>query len=147
MVGPLSVFDANRSDNRKTWQEEIRFASNAIGRFSYVAGAFYQHDDTAFCVSQVLGIYDLFGVPTPPGTSPGGYNNNPQVLCNQQIEKSAAAYGEGNWKFTDTTTLTLGARLTQDKKDWTGRQQVFVQQLPSPTARSIRTSPGSSWAT
>ena len=51
---------------------------------------FYQHDDTAFCVAQVLGIYDLFGVPTPPGTSPGGYNNNPQVLCNQQIEKSAA---------------------------------------------------------
>ena len=131
VVGPLSVFDANRSDNRKTWQEEIRFASNAIGRFSYVAGAFYQHDDTAFCVSQVLGIYDLFGVPTPPGTSPGGYNNNPQVLCNQQIEKSAAAYGEGNYKITDSTTLTLGARLTQDKKDWTGRQQVFVQQLPN----------------
>jgi iron complex outermembrane receptor protein len=133
VVGPISVFDANRSDNRKTWQEEIRFASNNIGAFSYVAGLFYQHDDTAFCVSQILGIYDLFGVPTPPGTSPGGYNNNPQVLCNQQIEKSAAGYGEANWKFTEATTLTLGARLTQDKKDWTGRQQVFVQQLPSPT--------------
>ncbi len=133
VVGPISVFDANRSDNRKTWQEEIRFASNNIGQFSYVAGAFYQHDDTAFCVAQILGIYDLFGVPTPPGTSSGGYNNNPQVLCNQQIEKSAAGYGEANWKFSDATTLTFGARLTQDKKDWTGRQQVFVQQLPSPT--------------
>ncbi|HEY2808237.1 MAG TPA: TonB-dependent receptor [Steroidobacteraceae bacterium] len=133
VVGPISVFDANRSDERKTWQEEIRFASNNIGKFSYVAGLFYQHDDTAFCVAQVLGIYDLFGVPTPPGTSPGGYNNNPQVLCNQQIEKSAAGYGEANWKFTDATTLTFGARLTQDKKDWTGRQQVFVQQLPSAT--------------
>jgi iron complex outermembrane recepter protein len=133
VVGPISVFDANRSDNRKTWQEEVRFASNTDSRFNYVAGLFYQHDDTAFCVSQVLGIYDLFGVPTPPGTSPGGYNNNPQVLCNQQIEKSAAAYGEANWKFTEATTFTLGARWTQDKKDWTGRQQVFVQQLPSPT--------------
>jgi iron complex outermembrane recepter protein len=133
VVGPLSVFDANRSDDRKTWQEEIRFAANQIGRFNYVAGAFYQNDTTDFCVSQILGIYDLFGVPTPPGTSPGGYNNNPQVLCNAQVAKSIAGYGEGNWKFTDATTLTLGGRLTQDKKDWTGRQQVFVQQLPSPT--------------
>jgi len=133
VVGPLSVFDANRSDLRKTWQEEIRFASNTLGRFNYVVGAFYQHDDTRFCVAQILGIYDLFGVPTPPGTSPGGYNNNPQVLCNQQIEESAAAYGEMNFKFTEATTFTLGARMTRDSKDWTGRQQVFVQQLPSPT--------------
>lgn len=133
VVGPLSVFDANRSDRRKTFQEELRFAANAIGPFSYVAGLFYQHDTTAFCVAQVLGIYDLFGAPTLPGTSPGGYNNNPQVLCNAQTEKSYAAYGEGNYKITDSTTLTLGARLTQDSKDWIGRQQVFVQQLPSPT--------------
>ncbi len=133
VVGPLSVFDANRSDNRKTWQEELRFASNTDGAFNYVGGLFYQHDDTAFCVSQVLGIYDLFGVPTPPGTTPGGYNNNPQVLCNEQTEKSAAAYGEANYKFTEKTTFTLGARITRDEKDWTGRQQVFVQQLPSAT--------------
>ena len=31
VVGPLSVFDANRSDLRKTWQEEIRFASRDFG--------------------------------------------------------------------------------------------------------------------
>jgi iron complex outermembrane receptor protein len=132
VVGPISVFDANRSDQRKTWQEELRFASKQEGPFSYVAGLFYQHDDTRFCVAQVLGIYDLFGL-APPAPLTGGYNTNPQVLCNQQIEKSAAAYGEGNFKLTDATTLTLGARITRDSKDWTGRQQVFVQQLPSPT--------------
>jgi iron complex outermembrane receptor protein len=133
IVGPLSVFDANRSDRRKTWQEELRFASNAGQSFNYVVGAFYQHDDTKFCVAQILGIYDMFGAPTPPGAQPGGYNNNPQVLCNAQKEKSAAAFGEGNFKLNDTTTLTVGARYTNDKKDWIGRQQVFVQQLPSPT--------------
>ena len=132
VVGPVSVFDANRSDLRKTWQEEVRFASRQMGPFNYVAGLFYQHDDTKFCVAQILGIYDLFGVPTPPGAQPGGYNNNPQVLCNAQLERSAAAYGEGNWKITSNTTITLGARMTRDSKDWIGRQQVFVQQLPSP---------------
>jgi len=132
LVGPLAVFDANRADRRKTWQEELRFASQQIGNFNYVAGAFYQHDNTKFCVAQVLGIYDLFGSPTPAGLT-GGYNDNPQVLCNEQTEESKALYGESNYKFTDATTLTIGARITQDHKDWIGRQQVFVQQLPSPT--------------
>ncbi len=137
VVGPVSVFDANRSDRRKTWQEELRFASNQIGNFNYVAGAFYQHDNTKFCVAQILGIYDLFGASTPAGLSPGGYNNNPQVLCNEQTEESKALYGETNYKFTDATTLTIGARITEDSKDWIGRQQVFVQQLASPTGAVV----------
>lgn len=139
VVGSLSVFDANRADRRKTWQEEVRFAANQIGPFNYVAGAFFQHDNTKFCVSQILGIYDLFGVPTPAGTQPGGYNNNPQVLCNEQTEQSKALYGEGNYRFTDATTLTIGARITEDQKDWIGRQQVFVQQLASPTGAIVPT--------
>ena len=137
LVGPTSVFDANRSDRRKTWQEEMRFASKQIGDFNYVGGVFYQHDNTKFCVSQILGIYDLFGVPTPPGTQPGGYNNNPQVLCNEQTEKSAALFGEANYRFSEATTLTIGARVTRDSKDWIGRQQVFVQQLPSATGAIV----------
>src|SRR6185437_9875014 len=72
VVGPVSVFDANRSDIRKTWQEEVRFASRQMGPFNYVAGLFYQHDDTRFCVAQILGIYVLFGLPTPAGAQPGG---------------------------------------------------------------------------
>jgi iron complex outermembrane receptor protein len=132
LVGPISVFDANRSDRRKTWQEELRFASKQIGDFNFVAGLFYQHDNTKFCVAQILGIYDLFGVPTPAGLT-GGYNDNPQVLCNEQTEKSKAVFGETNYKFTDADTLTVGARITEDSKNWIGRQQVFVQQLPSPT--------------
>ncbi len=130
VVGPLSVFDANRSDRRKTWQEEVRFASNQEGPFNYVLGAFYQHDDTKFCVSQILGLYNLFGLsPSFPGATPGGYNNNPQVLCNAQTEKSKALFGEGNYKFSDKLTLTIGARYTEDSKDWIGRKQMFVQQL------------------
>jgi iron complex outermembrane receptor protein len=142
VVGPVSVFDANRSDLRKTWQEEVRFASKQMGRLNYVAGLFYYHDQDTFCVAQILGIYDLFGVPTPPGAQPGGYNDNPQALCNAQTEKSGAVYGQANWKFTAATTLTLGARMTRDSKDWIGRQQVFVQQLPSPTGAF---DPGFTW--
>jgi iron complex outermembrane receptor protein len=142
VVGPLSVFDANRSDDRRTWQEEVRFASKQMGPLNYVAGLFYYNDHDAFCVAQILGIYDLFGVPTPPGAQPGGYNNNPQVLCNAQSEKSSAVYAQGNWRFTPKTTLTVGARYSHITKDWIGRQQVFVQQLPSTTGQFT---PGFTW--
>ena len=137
VVGPISVFDANRSDRRSTWQEEVRFTSNQIGPFNYVAGLFYYHDYDAFCVSQLLGIYNLLGVPAPPGLQPGGYNTNPQVLCSAQRSRQAAAYGQANWKLTDKTTLTMGARITTQHDNWIGRQQVFVQQLPSPTGTIV----------
>jgi iron complex outermembrane receptor protein len=133
-VGPVSVFDANRSDVRKTYQYEARFASKDIGPINYVVGAFYQHDDTKFCVSQVLGLYDLVFIPTPDGTAAGGFNNNPQVMCNAQKATSQAAYGELNWKATDKMTVTLGARYTQDKKDFIAREQLFVQQLTNPAS-------------
>jgi iron complex outermembrane receptor protein len=130
-VGPLSVFDANRSDNRKTYQAEVRFASKDIGPFNYVAGAFYQHDDTKFCVAQILGIYDQFFDQTTNtlGLTAGGWNNNPQVACNAQEAKSTAAYAEVNFKPTDKLTLTLGGRYTKDEKNFVARTQVFVQEL------------------
>jgi len=134
VVGPVSVFDANRSDIRKTYQTELRFASRDFGAFNYVAGAFYQHDNTKFCVAQVLGLYDLFFVPTPAGTAAGGFNNNPQVMCNAQEASSQALYGELNWKTSEKMTVTLGARYTQDKKSFVAREQLFVQQFLNPAS-------------
>jgi iron complex outermembrane receptor protein len=130
-VGPLSVFDANRSDNRKTYQAEVRFASKDLGPFNYVVGAFYQHDNTKFCVAQILGIYDQFFDQTTNtlGLTPGGWNNNPQALCNAQEAKSTAAYAEVNFKPTDKLTLTLGGRYTKDEKDFVARHQQFIQEL------------------
>ncbi|MCX7056192.1 MAG: TonB-dependent receptor [Proteobacteria bacterium] len=130
-VGPLSVFDANRSDARKTYQAEVRFASKDIGIFNYVVGAFYQHDNTKFCVAQVLGIYDQFfnQLTNTLGLTPGGWNNNPQVACNAQEAKSTAAYAEFNIKPTERLTLTLGGRYTKDDKSFVARTQMFVQQL------------------
>ncbi len=130
-VGPLSVFDANRSDARKTYQAEARFASKDIGIFNYVVGAFYQHDNTKFCVAQVLGIYDQFfdNTTNTLGLTPGGWNNNPQVMCSAQESKSTAAYAEFNIKPTDKLTFTVGGRYTKDDKSFVARNQMFVQEL------------------
>ncbi|PXA84820.1 TonB-dependent receptor [Nostoc sp. 3335mG] len=121
----LSLFDINRSDNHKTFQQELRFASKFGGKFEFVSGLFYQHDTIDFCVSQVVGFLDLVGQTSPYGP----YNDNPYVLCSSQRADSTAVYTEGTFKFTDKLTLTLGGRYSWDDKKWMGRQQSFVQDI------------------
>ncbi|WP_165322901.1 TonB-dependent receptor [Rhizorhabdus phycosphaerae] len=121
----LSLFDAQRDDNRKTYQQELRFASSFEGPFNFVAGGFYQKDNTTFCVAQLLGFLDL----ASGGLPFGNWNDNPYILCNAQRSRSKAAFFEGTFKITPTLTLTGGARYTWEKKTWFGRQQVFAQQL------------------
>lgn len=121
----LSLFDANRSDDRKTYQQELRFASKLGGSFDFVAGGFYQNDKTSFCVAQVLGFLDLASGPLPFGP----WNKNPYILCNAQKASSTAAFVEGTLKISPTLTFTGGGRYTWERKTWFGRQQVFIQQL------------------
>jgi len=121
----LSLFDANRADKRKTFQQEVRFASKLRGPFQFVAGGFYQHDNTTFCVSQLLGFLDLTGATTPYGS----FNDNPYILCNAQRARSVAGFVEGTLKIVSGLTATAGVRYTDDQKTWYGRQQVFIPQL------------------
>jgi iron complex outermembrane recepter protein len=121
----LSLFDATRDDNRKTWQQELRFASNLGGSFDFVAGVFHQRDNTDFCVSQLLGFLDLAGGPLPFGD----WNDTPFILCNAQKAKSTAVFAEGTFKATDKLTITVGGRYTWERKTWRGRQQVFIPAL------------------
>nr|WP_310523552.1 TonB-dependent receptor [Polymorphobacter sp.] len=121
----LSLFDATRDDDRKTWQQELRFASDLGGAFDFVAGGFHQQDKVDFCVNQLLGFLDLTGGPLPFGS----WNKSPYLLCNAQDAKSTAIFAEGTFKATDRLTLTAGGRYTWERKTWRGRQQVFIPQL------------------
>ncbi len=122
---PLSFFDASRDDNRRTTQEEVRFATKTGTRFDMVAGFFYQREFVDFCVAQVLGFLDLTSGPLPFGN----WNDTPYILCNAQRSESKAAFGEGTFKVTDRLSLTGGARYTWEDKSWYGRQQSFIPTL------------------
>ncbi len=121
----LSIFDARRDDDRKTFQQELRFATDTGGPFDAVLGGFYQKDKTDFCVSQILGFLDLTGGPLPFGA----WNDTPYLLCNAQKAESKALFAEGTFKATDKLTITGGLRYTWEKKTWWGREQVFIPAL------------------
>ena len=128
-VGPVSLFDATRQDERDTTQLEIRVASDLDGSFNFVAGAFYQEDETLFAVSQVLGFVDMTIPSAVVFGDPQFFNNNPQVLSNGQDAEAIALYLDGTWALNEAWSLGAGIRYTDEEKKWTGRNQVFIQAL------------------
>ena len=60
---------------------------------------------------------------------PQFFNNNPQVLSNGQDAEAIALYLDGTWELNDTWSLGAGIRYTDEEKEWTGRNQVFIQAL------------------
>ena len=125
----LSLFDANRSTTRETTQFEARLASDLDGPLNFVVGGFYQENDAAFCVVQVLGFIDLALPWEQLGLPPQLENNTPSVLCNQQESDSIAGFADVTYDVTDRLTLGAGLRYTRDKRSWAGRNQVGFGQL------------------
>jgi len=117
----ISLFDASRDDDRETTQFELRLAGNNEGAWDWVVGGFFQQNDATFCVAQMLGINEFFGVP--------GANETPQVLCNAQDAMSYAGFGDVTWQATDQLQFGAGARWTYEERKWTGRPQGTVAQI------------------
>ena len=120
-TGPIGMFDATRDDDRDTTQVEVRVGSNLDGAFNFTAGAFYQEDDTEFCVVQYVGFLDGFFV-----APPDFFNDNPRILCNKQDAEAKALYVDGTWDVGDRWHITAGLRYTDEKKAWAGRPMTFA---------------------
>ncbi len=122
--GPVSLFDATRDDDRDTTQAELRIASNTDKAFNFVAGAYYQEDDTDFCVLQVVGMLDGFQEFFGAGLPAGLFNNMPLLLCNTQRAEAKAIYADGTWEVNDRMRITAGVRYSDESKAWAGRPRV-----------------------
>jgi iron complex outermembrane receptor protein len=135
-VGPNSLFDATRDDNRETFQQELRLSGGFDDLFGlsgdYVGGFFYQDDRAKFCVLQVLGFLDLLGLGSSFFGDPTFFDNNPQILCNRQEANNWALFFDTTVNLTDKLSLSGGFRWTDEHKEWAGRHQVFIQFLPDP---------------
>ncbi|SEJ66146.1 iron complex outermembrane recepter protein [Sphingomonas sp. OV641] len=107
---PLSVYYLRAETNDKQFTQELRFASPAEKRFSYVAGFFYLRQR-----NERSDFYNEQGLPgTPFGTSV-------PLLKSTQIRQyannsSIAVFGEGAFKITPELTASIGARYTSDRK-------------------------------
>ncbi len=117
-----SFFAATRDDDRETFQLEARLASDLDGRFNYVVGGFYQTNDVEFCVLQQLGLLEFFGSAVPGILD----NETPLLLCNRQDATAYALFADVTLNLTDRMSLDVGARYTDEKKEYIAREGLPV---------------------
>ncbi len=95
----------------RSFSQEVQLASRPSGsRFSWIAGAFYYHDDTmaqANVYGTCIGVV-CAGSPIPTRTT--GY----------PLTRSYSGYADGTYNVTKTTKITLGLRYTSDNKTLSG---------------------------
>lgn len=113
VLGNLAVADAiptgeiALAQNLKNHQvsQEIKW-HDVVGRLNYTAGLYYLYEENGNDYGQVLGLGPAFAFPI-----------NDQYFRNDTT--SIAAYAQGDYKITHALTLTLGGRITNEKKNVT----------------------------
>ncbi|QIB64569.1 TonB-dependent receptor [Kineobactrum salinum] len=104
----------------KVFSQELRIAGET-GNLNWIAGLYYSTDEMDeyyhyFMADSVFGF----------GSIPWGVDQfaaTPILELDTKYEQetdSAAVFGHIEWQFTDTLRLTLGARYTEEERDWAG---------------------------
>jgi outer membrane receptor protein involved in Fe transport len=96
----------------KTFVQEVRLVSKQTGRFDWVIGGYYLQQksdvkDVLHLTTAFVQAINLRGLIT--GVAPGlAYSNSIETRDNREL----AAFGEVNYRVTDTVKLTAGLRVT-----------------------------------
>ena len=101
-----NFFRAERAEEFDTFSSELRFTSEAGGSFDYIAGIYYEDSEIKRRQDSDLNV-GLFGGPFIREHEP----------WSQQTE-SFAVFGQARYQFTDRVTGLLGARYSDETKDF-----------------------------
>lgn len=119
---PLTLYDTLRDQWYNQTSHELRLTYSGDSAFTYTVGLYawdsaYQNDMLSY-----IGFGDLlFGLPS------GTVLTVPQKV--RQDTESYAAFFEGDLKFGEAWTLTLGGRYTRDEKESRVEDPLFQAQL------------------
>jgi outer membrane receptor protein involved in Fe transport len=128
------MINPNSTDTElDTLTQELRLASSGGGDLDWMIGGYYFDEEVA--ISNVLtygadfrnyadaltggGVSTLEAALGPAGIPPGTFFAAGQGNFESagQDNQSYSIFGQIDWHFTDTLTLTLGANYTNDEKD------------------------------
>lgn len=126
--GPLTGFTATNVatdfrtfyEERQSWySNEINLSSNSDGPFNWIVGLYQYYQE--YDQPQGIRIVGDPGIFTPISLTGATLPSNPRgafVYVDGHLEtKSYAAFGQFDWEFAETWTLTAGLRYTYDEKD------------------------------
>ena len=101
---PELLFGTTRPADYQQDSHELRVTYDAGGRLNFVAGLYYWESDYSIDLRSWIGF-----------VAPGTILDIPQY--SEQDTESQAVFFEGDYALTDSLTLTLGGRYTEDEKE------------------------------
>ncbi len=111
----------------KSFSNEFRISSPAMGRLTWVAGAYYFNEHN----------YSYARYYSPFFSS---------VTINPDIhEESWAVFGQATYTLSDRLRLTGGLRYSNDTKEATGQNQVFIPKFSFPVGTTPDDFPRTTW--
>jgi iron complex outermembrane receptor protein len=131
-------FDESQSQfiDVKTYSQELRFTSDQVGGFSWIAGAYFVHTErfisTGNLVDRGLGIPPVYETPLVNPTNPFATNTNVTFLADSQNNNAWAVFGDATYEITQQFEIDAAIRYDEDsRRNTTDTPQHF---LPDPTA-------------
>jgi len=107
---PLPLYHTDRPADYTQRSHELRLTHTSDGPLSYTVGLYAWDSNYRIDLLSYIGFGDfLFGLPS------GTVVTVPQSV--EQNTESYAIFFEGDYRFNDAWTLTLGGRYTRDEKD------------------------------
>ena len=133
--GPLDESQSQFIDVT-TYSQELRFTSQKIGGFSWIAGGYFVHTErfisTDNLVDRGLGVPAVYE--TPLVSTPLATNTNVTFLSDSQNNNAWAAFADATYEFTKQFELDAAIRYDEDQRQNT--TDTPANFLPDPNAHT-----------
>ncbi len=103
---PDDFYYQDKAEKVKQFSQELRLSSDTDGPLSWIAGLYFLHEDIDRTVLGNFLFTDIFW-----------YSGTSRVIGNT-AGRSYGIFGESTYRWDNGVGVTLGARFSDDKKDW-----------------------------
>jgi iron complex outermembrane receptor protein len=120
-------FDQSQSQfiDVTTYSQELRFTSQKIGGFSWIAGGYYVHTErfisTDNLVDRGAGVPAVYETPLVNPANPVATNTNSTFLSDSQNNNAWAVFADATYEFTKQLELDAAIRYDEDERQNTTR--------------------------
>jgi iron complex outermembrane receptor protein len=116
------AFDLSQSQfiDVTTWSQELRFTSNKVGNFAWIAGAYFIHTDRFISTDNIVdrgeGVPRVYREPIVDPTNPFATNTNVTFLADSQSNNAWAVFANGTYDFSKQLELDVAIRYDEDQR-------------------------------
>ena len=123
----------------ETESQELRFTSNKMGGFSWIAGAYFVHTERFISTDNLydrgLGIPPVYETPLVNPNNPYATNTNATFLADSQNNNAWAVFADATYEFSKEFEFDAAIRYDRDQRqNTTDTPNAFLPAVTRPAA-------------